>query len=366
MKFVSILFLIIKIINTLNDCSIYDNCFTCSTCGDITLSECNCLWNNNKCESININIRYSKEWWNKFNLCFNDESIELQNKYCGKPQNKKKKIVVEYPEVNLSFGKDNLYCKYHIDWNREENQYIILKIKMGKLLGNNTPLVGITYLYENEFVYHHIYEIGTNIFENYKISNADNIDVHLFSFINYTSNPIEITLDYDKGRKKTNSVLRIIIIILFVLIALVGIFYLFYIYLKKRKKNNNNDNTNNEDEKNNITLSNHEITSEKIRKKCLICQKELFPNNEVITTHKQCLTPKLNNNLKCPHCNVEITNDKNQLENNLSRKNGDNNAAPNFSNFNSNSTQFFRPNDSSIKKNSESQKSKDSNNGFPL
>ncbi len=363
MKFVIILFLIIKLINTLKDCSLYDNCFTCSICGDITLSECNCLWNNNKCESININIRYSKEWWNKFNLCFNDESIELQNKYCGKYQNNKKKIVVEYPEVNLSFGKDNLYCKYHIDWNKEENQYIILKIKMGKLLGNNTPLVGITYSYENEFIYHHIYEMGTNVFENYKISNAKFIDVHLFSFINYTSNPIEITLDYDKGRKKTNSLLRIIIIILFVLIALVGIFYLLYIYLKKKKKNNNNDNTNTEDEKNNITLSNHEITSEKIEKKCLICQKELFPNNEVITTHKQCLIQKLDNNLKYPYCNGEITNDKNQLENNLSKKNGDNNAAPFFSNSNSNSNQYIHEIDSSIKEN---QKSKDSNNGFPL
>lgn len=72
---------------------------------------------------------------------------------------------------------------------------------------------------------------------------------------------------------------------------------------------------------------------------------------------------KLDNNLKYPYCNGEITNDKNQLENNLSKKNGDNNAAPFFSNSNSNSNQYIHEIDSSIKEN---QKSKDSNNGFPL
>ena len=77
------------------------------------------------------------------------------------------------------------------------------------------------------------------------------------------------------------------------------------------------------------------------------------------------MTKKYVNHLKCPHCNGEITNDKNQLENNLSRKNDDNNAAPSSSNLNYNSSQYFHQINSSIKKKSENQTLKDLMNGFP-
>ena len=43
---------------------------------------------------------------------------------------------------------------------------------MGKLLGHNAPLIGISYEYETEYLYNHIYDVGTIKFDDIKIYNV--------------------------------------------------------------------------------------------------------------------------------------------------------------------------------------------------
>ena len=178
-----ILIIIISFINTNNskrktensNCSLYTNCFTCSICNNILLTECNCIWSNNSCQNLPSNLIYTKEWWNKFILCTDDSSKELQKLYCGEPYKEKEKsknVLITYSKVDSYYGKKFLYCNYEVTLDKKKKDFVTLKIKMGKLLGHNAPLIGISYEYETEYLYNHIYDVGTIKFDDIKIYNV--------------------------------------------------------------------------------------------------------------------------------------------------------------------------------------------------
>ena len=345
MKYLFLLLLIIslKVISTKRkneeiNCNLYKDCFTCSTCNDITLTECQCMWTNNSCESTPTKLKYTKEWWNKFNLCKDNNSLESQNIYCGYPIKKNensKNTIITYPEINSHYGKKFLYCKYEYDINRKENDYILLKIQMNKLIEDNLPLIGITFEYENEFLYHLIYDIGTDSFDDLKFSKADIVNIHLFSFIEYSSNPIIIEFDLDKNKKKAKKAMLIILIILSILIIILSII-IVYLYLYKRKKEDEiKDQSNilkhrlryrlNYLNKNKKIFSDEEL----IENKCCFCNEDFINQRTEIfiipckhVCHYECLKDKIeqNSDIECKVCHFDILefidNDNNYIFNN--------------------------------------------------
>ena len=328
MKYLFLLLLIIslKLISTKRkneeiNCDSYKDCFTCSTCNDITLTECECMWVKNSCKSIPTKLQYTKEWWNKFNLCIDNNSTESQNKYCGYPNQKNensKNTIITYPEIDSHYGKQFLYCKYEYNINRKENDYVILKIKMNNINEDNLPLIGITFEYENEFLYHLIYDIGTNSFNDLKLSKADIVYIHLFSFNDYSTNPIFIEFDLDKNKKKAIKTIYIILIILVILIFIIFIIIIL-IYLDKRNKSKEIKNENdmqkyrfNYLQNNRNIFTNDEESNEN---KCCICNEEFITNRTEICKipcqhicHYDCLKDKIEQNyeIKCKVCHIDI------------------------------------------------------------
>ena len=328
MKYLFLLILIIplkaitiKRKNEETNCNSYKNCFTCSTCNEITLPECECMWIGNSCELTPTKLKYTKEWWNKFNLCIDNNSTESQNKYCGYPikkNEKSKNTIITYPEIDSHYGKEYLYCKYEYKINTKENDYVLLKIQMNKDIKDNIPLIGITFIYENEFLYHLIYDIGTYNFEKLKLSNADIAYIHLFSFDEYSSNPISIEFDLDKKKKKIKNVFFIIMIVILILIIITSIIFV-WLHLNKKhklKKKKIQDNilqfrlqylTNNT-----RLFSENESINEKI---CCICEEEFRNQTQICKIpcrhicHYYCLENKIiqkNDNIKCKYCNSNI------------------------------------------------------------
>ena len=131
-----ILIMIVSFIKTDDsNCSSYKDCFTCSICNDILLTECDCIWSNNSCEQLPSKLIYTKEWWNIFILCPDDSSKELQKLYCGKPYKEKKKksknVLITYSKVDSYYGKKFLYYNYEVTLDKKKKDFVTLKIKMG-------------------------------------------------------------------------------------------------------------------------------------------------------------------------------------------------------------------------------------------
>ena len=374
-----ILIMIVSFIKTDDsNCSSYKDCFTCSICNDILLTECDCIWSNNSCEKLPSKLIYNKEWWNKFILCTDNSSKELQNLYCGeayKEKEKSKNVIIKYPNVNSYYGKQFLYCNYEIVLDKKKKDYVTLKIKMGKLLGHNAPLVGISYEYETEFIYNHIYDIGTIQFDNLKIYNAQIIKIHLFSMINYTSNPITIKFDYSKGIK---NVLKFVIVIISLFVSIVIIALGLYCFFKNRKLNKNKELI--KYKKINALITNQFKTykfeeNNNNNLKCSHCREEIKNTEEVSKTncnhifHCICLKDYLQkNDLQCPHCKYNFEQFFNHFGNNTIKEENlpfsynNNNNNYNDNNNNDNNDNNYNNNDNDDNDNNNNNYNNNDNN----
>lgn len=85
------------------------DCFNCSY-GE---NENNCLWSNGICQS-SLNSVDSSFWWYYFSKCYDTESIEITQRYCGEQeyQLNSKNLKLALPSNGGLYGTNHIYCKY--------------------------------------------------------------------------------------------------------------------------------------------------------------------------------------------------------------------------------------------------------------
>jgi hypothetical protein len=210
-----------------------------------------------------------------------------------------------------SINKEDKNVLYN---NTKKNSYLVLilttkGVKIGAYTSLNFKPTG------NEF-------IETTKFDDKKIYNAEIINIHLFSLIDYTSNPITITFDYSQGFKKVGKILIIIgSFILLIIIVVVGLYY----FLKNKILNQNLEKIRDNRIKILLNQFSYRIDdNNNNRQICYNCQEEIHTNDIISKTlcnhifHSSCLEDYFRrNDLRCPICSFIFGTTFNGYNNNL-------------------------------------------------
>ena len=110
------------------DCLSANDCFNCSVCGDESLDNCKCKWNENHCSSGEEIIRHSY-FYKYFDSCIDSNSIKIMEKYCGSQTlniDDKDEIEINIPKNGQIYGTPNLLCKYTFTpFNYEDTSFTI-------------------------------------------------------------------------------------------------------------------------------------------------------------------------------------------------------------------------------------------------
>ena len=108
----------------------YNECFNCSVCGEISSNMCNCKWDTNSKNCLNVPEKsiYS-DFYNNFDSCTDSNSNQIMQKYCGAlalELDDKNEIEINIPNNGGIYGTQNLYCKYiFIPPDNEDSSYTI-------------------------------------------------------------------------------------------------------------------------------------------------------------------------------------------------------------------------------------------------
>ncbi len=274
-----------------------------------------CL-NNNKSNDINKEL-----WWIKSEKC--NESSSLSNIVCKSTQY----TASINKNLDDTFGIPYLVCNFEFDI-IFKNIYLEL-IRYLTVLDCEYYVFEIIYKDNNKPI-----ELIKNIFDKkwiFKGKNIKKIKFHYMTFKRLNENPFKFEI-----YKYVLSTYMIILIIFFSILLIVLLFILYIKIVQKcNKRNERNDissNRTNSNQQNEILLNKQKLIklfSTKLKPiyynqkmnifndNCTICLNNFFRGQKIIRLncehifHEKCLKKYLKNNLKnpkCPNCNKSILN----------------------------------------------------------
>ena len=137
-KIIILIINLFQLIKNQSTCQ-YNDCFNCSMCGSEQL--CDCKWNPNEKECKNDILKSSFDYnYEYFLTCYDEESLAIQNNYCGSPYIKldeQNTTSISLVEHNKKYGAKNLYCSYiYNQLNILSNIYMNIKITVSPLALN--------------------------------------------------------------------------------------------------------------------------------------------------------------------------------------------------------------------------------------
>ena len=253
-----IIFIILNILSKykiLCDCS-YTNCITCN-------SQYSCLYNNGVCSTKQL--IYNKEYlFFKLKQCLLDsysKSIMLQ--YCGNLefQLNNKKITIELPKINKTYGNEFLFCPFSVVNSKGPSNKFYIEFKKINLIDLPFDL----YLEVNS---NNISYIMTPITDSkllYEIKGTETITINYFSKYTYKNKPFKIVVSFEKNFFEVKTILIIFIIIIIIIIMFLCV--IIIIIYKRKEINgliilNNNQNNERRQEELNILEKNKKIAQE--------------------------------------------------------------------------------------------------------
>lgn len=343
--FLYLIFLSISFITAQSSsCSIYNDCFNCT-------SEDQCEWVNNICQNSLNSTASIQQWFKKFTPCLVDPPSMVQiNNYCGLYHtNYDLPITLSLYMVNRTFFSNNLYCRWEII--PKEGETVIVNFTRNKNDKNLNSLYSVEYTYTDNtesqtsidnYDYYLSSSILKRIIFHYHAGKANEDDRSILPFF--------VTISYNKELTIFDIIIIIIIVILcsFLSVLLVVMGYQCCLSILKRRATQNDENThqndNNlenqlEDRKKEQTEHNKKMLDEIIKpieyeenhgevygNICTVCFENFQPHSQVVTLyckhmfHETCLRQWCERTIlhpKCPNCNLDIIRVKSEEENML-------------------------------------------------
>ena len=114
----------------------YPDCFNCTTCGESEkyYEDCLCQWDVNKKKCTTVSSKYSiLKVYDAFYFCKDENSIELQNKFCGTTSINLQNIFdFSLPFIDGAYGARSIYCEYTFKASLDEDKYYNFYYKFNK------------------------------------------------------------------------------------------------------------------------------------------------------------------------------------------------------------------------------------------
>ena len=133
--------IILNLITLTNETGcVYNECFNCVGCSDLSGNTCNCYWADGRCTSgilRTISYLYFSA------SCTDDSSKSIAKKYCGESTwelNDDNKIEFSMPLVNGFYGKKVVYCEYTFTPSDDKNAYYTIEYDVLSSQINNVEI----------------------------------------------------------------------------------------------------------------------------------------------------------------------------------------------------------------------------------
>ena len=276
-----IIFIILKILSKykiLCDCS-YSNCISCN-------SQYSCLYNNGVCSTKQL--IYNKDYlFFKLKQCLLDSySKSIIDTYCGNLELKlnNKKLIIELPKINKTYGNEYLFCPFNIINSKGPSNKFYIEFKKLNLLDFPFDL----YLEINS---NNISYIMTPITDSkllYEIKGTEKITINYFSKYSYKNKPFKIIVSFEKRFFE----IKTMIIILILIIAIIIIFLCIIILIIYKRK-----------EINRLILFNRDLNNQRRQEDLQIIEKNKKIAQEYANNIQPVIFKNIKNSAKNTSCN---------------------------------------------------------------
>ena len=351
--FISIIFLNFhELLMNLHNCpNEYPDCFNCTTCGESEkyYEDCLCQWDVNKKKCTTVSSKYSiLKVYDAFYFCKDENSIELQNKFCGTTSINLQNIFdFSLPFIDGAYGARSIYCEYTFKASLDEDKYYNFNYKFNKdyldYIENIHLYVSIRF---NDFSSSSADLQGSNL--NKDLYSVSTINLKLYFERSFPSLPFSLIITEKDNNSKIALYITIGTIAIACFLCAFGIYYLsrkvsensrlrqralFEMAVAHQQGEGNDDEVL---EQQKLEMENklkikfalkHTLKPKKFLKKygtkdgniCTICIEDFKENKSKVSVtpckhvfHYQCLSNWLFKNVKnpkCPNCNKNLIED---------------------------------------------------------